>query len=93
MFQACAPLHPRAVRDAGRVPWGVADERVQHDLRCWACEMGGLAAVSGGVVVYTVMGAGGRVLGKVRSLDYVAASIFRLVLVRLLYTPTTHSSY
>ena len=31
--------------------------------------------------------------GEVRSLDCVAAPIFRLVLVRLLYKPTIHSSY
>ena len=79
MFQACAPLHPRAVRDAGRVPWGVADERVQHDLRCWACEMGVLRLCGeGGGGIYSDgcrwEGAGGGSFVRLRCRFYLSSS-------------------
>lgn len=75
------------------VPWDVADDRSSMTCAAGRARWGVLRLrVEGGSGIYSD-GCRGRVLGKVRSLDCVAASIFRLVLGRLLYTPTIHSSY
>ena len=76
-----------------RVPWDAADDRSSMTYAAGRVRWGVLRLCGeGGGGIYSD-GCRWEGAGEVRSLDCVAAPIFRLVLVRLLYKPTIHSSY